>query len=120
MLPMTPATTDTVVWSGGSHGLARSKETRIHSIVSDKHPSAAAGLDGQIMQRLLFNPTIDPTTGNPIPGTDRSVRAYFHAVSSGLADLDVVVLPATNHRGNKRAALGSRGDNGRPIEIRGL
>ena len=48
---------------------------------------------GQIMQRLFFNPAMDPT-GNPIPGTDRSVRAYFHAVSSGLADLDVVVLPA--------------------------
>ena len=39
-------------------------------------------------------PTTDPTTGNRIPGTDRSVRAYFHTVSSGLADLDVVVLPA--------------------------
>src|SRR3984885_16047221 len=48
----------------------------------------------QIMQRLFFNPRNDLTTGNPIPGTDRSVRAYFHAVSSGLADLDVVVFPA--------------------------
>src|SRR5215831_10774512 len=49
---------------------------------------------GQIMQRLFFDPATDPTTGDPIPGTDRSVRAYFHTVSSGLADLDVVVLPA--------------------------
>ena len=48
---------------------------------------------GQIMQRLFFDPATDPTTGLPIPGTDRSVRAYFHTVSSGLADLDVVVLP---------------------------
>jgi hypothetical protein len=40
---------------------------------------------GLIMQRLFY----DPTT----PGVDRSVRAYFHTVSSGLADLDVVVLP---------------------------
>ena len=48
----------------------------------------------QIMQRLFFDPATDPTTGDPIPGTDRSVRAYFHTVSSGLADLDVVVLPA--------------------------
>src|SRR5215203_2596307 len=48
---------------------------------------------GQIMQRLFFNPAVDPTTGNAIPDTDRSVRAYFHAVSSGLADLDVEVLP---------------------------
>ncbi len=29
-----------------------------------------------------------------ISGVDRSVRAYVHTVSSGLADLDVVVLPA--------------------------
>jgi hypothetical protein len=27
-----------------------------------------------ILQRLLFNPAMDPKTG-PIPGTDRSVRA---------------------------------------------
>jgi hypothetical protein len=49
---------------------------------------------GQIMQRLFFDPATDPTTGDPIPGADRSVRAYFHTVSSGLADLDVIVLPA--------------------------
>jgi hypothetical protein len=49
---------------------------------------------GQIMQRLFFDPPIDPTTGKPIAGVDRSVRAYFHTVSSGLADLDAVVLPA--------------------------
>jgi hypothetical protein len=48
---------------------------------------------GQIMQRLFFDPPTDQTTGQPIPGVDRSVRAYFHTVSSGLADLDVVVLP---------------------------
>ena len=47
-----------------------------------------------IMNQLLFDPAIDPKTGRPIPGSDRSVRAYFQAVSSGLADLDVVVLPA--------------------------
>jgi hypothetical protein len=47
---------------------------------------------GLIMQRLFFNPATD-SNGEPIPGTDRSVRAYFHTVSSGLADLDVVVLP---------------------------
>jgi hypothetical protein len=46
----------------------------------------------QIMQRLFFDPAIEPVTGLPIPGTDRSVRAYFHTVSSGLADLDAVVL----------------------------
>src|SRR5215510_11187034 len=49
---------------------------------------------GQIMQRLLFDPAINPATGGRILGVDRSVRAYFHTVSSGLADLDVVVLPA--------------------------
>jgi hypothetical protein len=49
---------------------------------------------GQIMQRLFFDPATDPATSGPIPGTERSVRAYFHTVSSGLADLDVIVLPA--------------------------
>jgi hypothetical protein len=74
--------------------LARSKEARIHSVVSDKHRYRAPDWHDLIMKRLLFDPTIDPTTGSPIPGSDRSVRAYFQAVSSGLADLDVVVLPA--------------------------
>jgi PASTA domain len=47
----------------------------------------------QIMQRVFFDPATDPATGDRILGTDRSVRAYFHTVSYGLADLDVVVLP---------------------------
>ena len=47
----------------------------------------------KIMKRLFFDPPTDATTGALIPGVDRSVRAYFHTVSSGLADLDVVVLP---------------------------
>jgi PASTA domain len=38
----------------------------------------------QIKQRVFFNPSSD---------TDRSVRAYIHTVSSGLADLDVSVQP---------------------------
>ena len=38
----------------------------------------------QIMQRVFFDK-------DPSSGTDRSVRAYIHTVSSGLADLDVVV-----------------------------
>jgi hypothetical protein len=45
----------------------------------------------QIMQRLFYDP-VDPVTGEPATGVDRSVRAYFHTVSSGLADLDVIVL----------------------------
>jgi hypothetical protein len=40
----------------------------------------------QILQRVLFDP--DPATGS-----DRSLRAYIHAASSGRADLDAVVLP---------------------------
>ena len=40
----------------------------------------------QILQRVLFNP--DPTIQ-----ADRSLRAYIRAASSGLADLDVVVMP---------------------------
>ena len=39
-----------------------------------------------IMQRILFDP--DPGTG-----ADRSLRAFIHTASSGLADLDAVVLP---------------------------
>jgi hypothetical protein len=46
------------------------------------------------MRRLFFDPATNPATGTPILGSDRSVRAYFHTVSSGLADLDVVILPA--------------------------
>jgi hypothetical protein len=40
----------------------------------------------EILRRVLFDPT--PTTG-----TDRSLRAFIHAASSGRADLDAVVLP---------------------------
>lgn len=40
----------------------------------------------QITQRIFYNK-------DPVTGADRSVRAYFHTVSSGLADLDAVVLP---------------------------
>lgn len=39
-----------------------------------------------ILRRVLFDP--DPTTKE-----DRSLRAYIHAASSGLADLDAVVMP---------------------------
>ncbi len=39
-----------------------------------------------ILRRALFDP--DPTTGS-----DRSLRAYIHAASSGRADLDAVVMP---------------------------
>jgi hypothetical protein len=45
----------------------------------------------QIKQRVFFDPARDPS-GQPIPGTDRSVRAYIQTVSSGSADLDVAVL----------------------------
>jgi hypothetical protein len=38
----------------------------------------------EILRRMLFDP--DPTTG-----ADRSLRAYIHTVSSGRADLDVVI-----------------------------
>ena len=64
----------------------------------------------EIMRRVFFDPLTEPITSlpttshlatgpvvgpitAPVPGTDRSLRTYFHTVSSGLADLDVVVLP---------------------------
>jgi|SRR5271168_1037958 len=49
---------------------------------------------GLIMQRLFYDPPPNPITGAPTTGVDLSVRSYFHTVSSGVADLDVVVLPA--------------------------
>jgi PASTA domain len=40
----------------------------------------------QILRRALFDP--DPNTG-----ADRSLRAYIHTASSGVADLNAVVMP---------------------------
>ena len=40
----------------------------------------------EILRRALFDP-------EPKTGADRSLRAYIHAASSGLADLDAVVMP---------------------------
>ena len=45
-----------------------------------------ADWENQILRRVLFDP--DTATG-----TDRSLRAYIHAASSGRADLDAVVMP---------------------------
>lgn len=47
-----------------------------------------ADWNSDILRRVLFDP--DKTTG-----ADRSLRAYIHAASSGLADLDAVVMPMT-------------------------
>lgn len=44
--------------------------------------------NNDILRRVLFDP--DASTG-----ADRSLRAYVHAASSGLADLDAVVMPTT-------------------------
>ncbi len=40
--------------------------------------------ENDILRRVLYDP--DPTTGK-----DRSLRAYIHTVSSGIADLDAIV-----------------------------
>jgi ribosomal protein S6E (S10) len=52
------------------------------------HPPDQIPIDwpNQILRRVLFDP-------EPKTGTDRSLRAYIHAASSGVADLDAVVLP---------------------------
>src|SRR6266702_2029935 len=42
-----------------------------------------------ILRRVLFDP---PAPNRPTP-PDRSLRAYVHAASSGLADLDAIVKP---------------------------
>ncbi|MDX5418011.1 MAG: hypothetical protein LPK09_02260, partial [Hymenobacteraceae bacterium] len=45
-----------------------------------------ADWNGDILRRALYDP-------DPLTGADRSLRAYIHTVSSGIADLDVVILP---------------------------
>ena len=73
---------------GATYGLARSKKlafiplSRTNAEPPDVIPQGWVEL---IMQRLFYDK-------DPKSGTDRSVRAYIHTVSSGLADLDAVVL----------------------------
>jgi hypothetical protein len=56
---------------------------RPHAVPPDAVP---ADWTGDIQRRVFFDP--DARTG-----ADRSLRAYIHAASSGLADLDAVVQP---------------------------
>lgn len=56
---------------------------RPHAVPPDQIPP---DWNNDILRRMLYDP--DPTTG-----ADRSLRAYIHMASSGLADLDAVVLP---------------------------
>src|SRR5215472_7361350 len=55
---------------------------RSNAIPPDALP---ADWNGDILRRVFFDP--DPTTG-----ADRSLRAYIRLASSGMADLDAVVL----------------------------
>jgi hypothetical protein len=56
---------------------------RPNAIPPDQIP---ADWNNQILRRVLFDP--DPRTG-----MDRSLRAYIHTASSGVADLDAFVMP---------------------------
>jgi hypothetical protein len=56
---------------------------RPHAKPPDEIPSDWAN---EIMQRMVYDP-------EPPTGSDRSLRAYIQTVSSGLADLDAVVMP---------------------------
>ena len=55
---------------------------------SNAHPpdQIPADWNNQILRRVLFDP--DAATG-----ADQSLRTYIHTASSGLADLDVVLMP---------------------------
>jgi hypothetical protein len=70
-----------MAWSGRKR-LALIPLYRPHAVPPDQIP---ADWNNQILQRMLFDP--DPRTG-----ADRSLRAYIRAASSGLADLDAVVM----------------------------
>jgi PASTA domain-containing protein len=74
-----------MTWSGLKK-LAFVPVFRPHAHPPDLIP---ADWPGDIERRVLFDP--DPATG-----FDRSLRAYIHTVSSGLADLDAVVFPMVN------------------------
>ena len=67
----------------GRKKLALVPLSRPHAIPPDQIPP---DWEDQILRRVLFDP--DPNTG-----TDRSLRAFIHAASSGRADLDAVVMP---------------------------
>src|SRR5688500_2931327 len=67
----------------GPKRLALVPLSRTNALPPDQIP---ADWEDQIMRRMLFDPAIGT-------GADRSLRAYIHAVSSGRADLDAVVMP---------------------------
>jgi hypothetical protein len=67
----------------------------------------------QIMQRVFFDK-------DPITGTDRSVRAYIHTVSSGLADLDVVVQPPQTIAGQNIAPDALEATQGNQLRSQGF
>lgn len=70
-----------------------------------------ADWNNQILRRVVFDP--DPTTG-----ADRSRRAYIHAASSGLADLDAVVMPMAVVDQQDVPRIFSKGDSARSCGIR--
>ena len=68
--------------------IGRKKIAFIPVFRPNAHPPdvIAADWNSDILRRVFFDP--DTRTG-----ADRSLRAYIHAASSGLADLDAVVMP---------------------------
>jgi hypothetical protein len=68
--------------------IGRKKIAFIPVFRPNAHPPDVIPADwnSDILRRVLFDP--DTKTG-----TDRSLRAYIHAASSGRADLDAVVMP---------------------------
>lgn len=68
--------------------IGRKKLALIPLFRPNAHPpdQIPADWENQILRQVLFDPV-------PRTGSDRSLRAFIHAASSGRADLDAVVMP---------------------------
>jgi len=66
-----------------------------------------------IMKRVFFDK-------DPITHTDRSLRAYIHTVSSGVADLDVVVMPMVSIAGQNILPDALEGQMGNQLRAHGF
>jgi hypothetical protein len=79
---------NTTEFGGNMSWIGRKRLALIPLYRPNAHPpdQIPADWNNQILQRVLFDP-------DPITGVDLSLRTYIHAASSGLADLDAVVMP---------------------------
>jgi hypothetical protein len=96
--------------------LDRTEETRARSVVShNAHPPDQIPNDWPtlIFQRLFCDP--DPKTH-----VDRSLRAYIHTASSGLADFDAVIFPMQSNDGQDIPPTALEGQLGAQLRSQGF